>query len=261
MIVKSDKSSFESYLTDAANIKGDCEKVFFPENHNELVAVINDARDCNKTITVSASKTGLNGGSVPYEGILVSTEKLNRILKIDESKNCVIVEPGLTLKDLQDELDKYGLFYPPDPTEANCSLGGTVANNASGARTFKYGSTRNYVEAIKVILADGNVFEIERGRFISNGLTFSIKINKKDFHFVLPDYKMPDVKHSAGYFCEPDMDLIDLFIGSEGTLGVISEIKLRVINKPKAILSMIIFFDDEENLFSFIHNFLVAIIF
>ena len=177
MIVKSDKSRFESYLMDAANIKGDCLKVFFPENQNELSTIIRDAGESNQPMTISASRTGLNGGSVPYDGILISTEKLNRIINIDESKKFVIVEPGLTLKDLENELDKYELFYPPDPTETNCSLGGNVANNASGARTFKYGPTRNYVDAIRVIQSDGYEIEIERGKYVSSGLAFNFKTN------------------------------------------------------------------------------------
>jgi D-lactate dehydrogenase (cytochrome) len=255
MIEKTEKSSFESYLLDAANISGNCEKVLFPENKDDIIEIFKQANMSGKRITISAARTGLNGGSVPNDGFLLSTEKLNSIKTIDEKKHYAIVEPGVLLKDLQEKVEDAGLFYPPDPTETNCSIGGTVANNASGARTFKYGPTRNFVDSISLILPDGSELDIERGKYFAEYDTFSLNLNdKNNFKFRIPNYKMPDVKHAAGYYARPGMDLIDLFIGSEGTLGFISEIKLKLLPLPQNVLSMIIFFRNEIDLYKFIDD-------
>ncbi|MCB0729942.1 MAG: FAD-binding oxidoreductase, partial [Ignavibacteriae bacterium] len=250
-----DKSDFESYLSDAANVKGDCEGIYFPENENEIVELIKKANNENLKITISAGRTGLNGGCVPENGILISTEKLNKVIEINTENKCAVVEPGVVLSDLQKEVEKVNLFYPPDPTETNCFIGGTVVNNSSGARTFKYGPTRNFVEEISVILPNGEKVEIKRNEnYIQNYLGKISFENRDDLRFVIPNYKMPNVKHAAGYYCKENMDLIDLFIGSEGTLGVITKIKLKLIELPKNILSMIIFFNSESDLFNFVNE-------
>lgn len=255
MIVKVDKSDFESYLVDAANIKGDCSKVFFPENDEEVCSLLKESNISGQKVTLSGGRTGLNGGCVPQDGILISLERLNKIISIDTEKKIATVQPGVVLEELQTKVEKLGLFYPPDPTETNCTIGGTVANNASGARTFKYGSTRNYVQEISVILPTSEKINIVRGDFFFNDLSININVSdNKNIQVNIPDYKMPEVKHSAGYFSKPDMDLIDLFIGSEGTLGIITEIKLKLIKLPENVLSMIVFFNDENDLFSFVKD-------
>jgi len=251
MIVKADKSQFGNYLNDAANIKGDCEKVFFPETSEEVIQVLKDANINNEKVTISASRTGLTGGSIPENGILISTEKMNKILSIDLENKFVIVEPGVLLSDLQKFVESKKLFYPPDPTEINSSIGGNVATNASGARSFKYGSTRNYVREIELIFSTGDELRVKRGENFFNGYKYSIQTQNSKIDINLPDYEMPKVKHSAGYFAKGNMDLIDLFIGAEGTLGFISKIKLKLIDLPGQILSMIVFFESEENSFSF----------
>jgi D-lactate dehydrogenase (cytochrome) len=255
MIIKEDKDDFESYLIDAANVKGDCQKVYFPENEEEVCSLLENANSAEFKVTISASRTGLSGGSVPQNGILISTEKLNKIVSIDSISKSVVVQSGVALFELQQEVEKLNLFYPPDPTETNCSIGGTVANNASGARTFKYGPTRNFVEEITIVLPNGRKVCIERGQVIVDGFNGSIELGEsKKLEFTIPNYKMPDVKHSAGYFSKPNMDLIDLFIGSEGTLGIITEIKLKLIDQRKNVISMIIFFNVEHDLFSFVNE-------
>ena len=255
MIIKTDKSNFETYLADAANIMGNCEKVYLVENENEISELL---KECNKSktqVTVSGARTGLAGGSVPDEGILISLEKLNKIVSIDEKLKIAFVQPGVRLGDFQNEIQKLKLFYPPDPTEVNCSIGGTVSTNASGARSFKYGATREFIHSLKIILPNGNKINIIRGEYFLPENESSFEINELDIiKFTPPDYPMPEVKHAAGYFSKPNMDLIDLFIGSEGTLGIVTEIGLKLIDLPVNILSMIIFFDDEENIFSFVDS-------
>ncbi|MBK8944841.1 MAG: FAD-binding oxidoreductase [Ignavibacteriae bacterium] len=253
MIVKTDKSEFENYLCDASNIKGICEKVYFPENKNEIVEILKFANKEKIKVTVSAARTGLTGGSVPENGILISLEKLNKIILFDEKNKFIIVEPGILLSELQKIVESKNLFYPPDPTETNSSIGGNVATNASGARTFKYGSTRNFVEELGIILPNGEEITLKRGENISENYLGKIITNENHkIEIAIPEYEMPKVKHAAGYYTKKNMDLIDLFIGSEGTLGIITSIKLKLIDLPKQILSMIIFFDSEVNSFSFL---------
>jgi D-lactate dehydrogenase (cytochrome) len=144
------------------------------------------------------------------------------------------------LADFQRAVDQKGLLYPPDPTERGAFLGGTVASNASGARTFKYGPTRNYIERLKVVLASGEVLDLRRGE-------------KNSFNFPIPNYRRPATrKNATGYFFAPDMDAIDLFIGSEGTLAVICEIETRLVPKPQGLLSGVVFFANQTEVLAFV---------
>lgn len=252
MIIKSDISDIQSYLVDAANIKGTCNSLIFPETVDELLQIVQDANKEDIPVTISAGRTGLTGGSVPESGNLISLEKLNKIISIDHSSETAVVQPGVILSDFQKEVELLHLFYPPDPTETNATIGGTVATNASGSRTFKYGPTRSFVEEIEVILPFGELTNIKRGESFINGYEGKITLESQDFIFRIPNYSMPNVKHAAGYFCKKNMDVIDLFIGAEGTLGIITKVKLKLINLPQNILSMIIFFENENDIFSFV---------
>ena len=167
MIIKENKSDFESYIIDAANVKGNCRAVYIPESEEELCNLIKKFNSKGEKITISAGRTGLNSGAVPNEGVLVSLERMNKILEINTNSKYAVVEAGVILEDFQNEVEKLNLFYPPDPTETNCTIGGTVANNSSGARTFKYGPTRNYVEEITVIIPNGERLVLERGKPVS----------------------------------------------------------------------------------------------
>ncbi len=254
MLKKTEISDIQSYLSDAANIKGKCKAVLFPENFKDISEILKEA-NINKTeVTISAGRTGLTGGCVPKNGLLISTEKLNKIISIDLTKKTATVQTGVLLSELQQEVESKNLFYPPDPTETNATIGGTVATNASGARTFKYGPTRNFVEELELVLPTGELLKIKRGQYLANDLYGTITLPDKKWNFRIPNYTMPDVKHAAGYFSKKNMDIIDLFIGSEGTLGIITEIKLRLLELPKNILSMIIFLNSENDIFSFVKN-------
>ena len=253
MIIKNDPEQFQNYLSDASNYKGNADSIYFPENEAEISNFLKKFNKEKIKVTVSGNGTGLTGGRVPEGGIIISLEKINRILELNLEKKFVIVQPAVVLKDLQDFVEAQNLFYPPDPTERNCFIGATVATNASGARTFKYGSTRNYVLGLRIVLPDGETIAIERGQYFANQYEANIKTESgKVISFNIPNYKMPETKNAAGYYCKENMDLIDLFIGSEGTLGIISEIKLKLIDLPKKVLSCIAFFPKEENALSFI---------
>ncbi|MBI9071818.1 MAG: FAD-binding oxidoreductase [Melioribacteraceae bacterium] len=254
MLIKTSKDEIESYLVDAANIKGNCNALYIPGNEEEIIEVIKSANLEKTKITISGGGTGLTGGRVPSEGILVSTEKLNKIIELNKEAGFVIVEPGVYLRELNEKVESQGLFYPPDPTERDCFLGGTIATNASGARTFKYGPTRNFVEEIRIILADGEILNLKRSECFANGNILELKTESgKLLKVELPKINIPKTtKHAAGYYIKENMDAIDLFIGSEGTLGVVTKIKLKLIKKPANALSAVVFFDSENSALNFI---------
>ncbi|MGB9181454.1 MAG: FAD-linked oxidase C-terminal domain-containing protein, partial [Pyrinomonadaceae bacterium] len=166
-------------------------------------------------------------------------------------------EAGVALADFQRAVEAEGLLYPPDPTERSCYLGGTVATNASGARTFKYGPTRNFIRRLKVALTTGDVLDIARGDFHADeDGRFHLQLSSgRKIEARLPSYQMPRTrKHASGYYVANGMDMIDLFIGSEGTLGVITEVETTLLPKPAGVLSGIVFFNQEESLLAFVRE-------
>lgn len=252
MIIKTDKDTIENYLTDASNLKGFSSKVIIPENSFELKQIISELYHQNQNYVISAAGTGLTGGKVPYNDIIVSLEKLNKILEIHPDKNFVRVQPGVTLSQLEENLNEFNLFLPPNPTEKNSSLGGNVANNSSGSRSFKYGPIRNFVKELCVVLVNGEILRLKRGEIFANGNNLRLTTEEKRIiEIEFDEIRQPDTKHAGGYFLRKNMDAIDLFIGSEGTLGIIEEITLSLEQRPEKILGLIIFFDREEAIFEF----------
>jgi D-lactate dehydrogenase (cytochrome) len=249
MLTKDQPEDFQNYLTDASNMRGGhADKLFIPETVDEIQDIVRDANEKQIPVTVSGARTGTVGGAVPFGGYVVSMERLNKIGTIDRENKRVVVEPGVILRDLQTAVDAEGLFYPPDPTEWSCQVGGTVATNASGSRSFKYGATRRYVERLKIVLADGDVLNVVRG----SGQPL-VAESGREIKYKLPTYTRPHVrKNVSGYFVEQATDPIDLFIGSEGTLGVIVEIELSLLPKPEGFFSAIVFFEKESDLLGFV---------
>lgn len=271
MQVKTDSESLVGYLTDASNMQGGhAASVFVPESAEEVSQILRDANESGTPVTVSGARTGTVGGAVPFGGCVVSLEEFTSI-KIDRENRIATVGAGVILADLQKAVDAEGLFYPPDPTEWSCQIGGTVATNASGARSFKYGATRRYVRRLKVVLADGEIVEIQRSCRSPHevrALTEDIQLNGVESRRVraltscgLPQslphltYERPNVrKNVSGYFNDAPLDPIDLFIGSEGTLGVITEIELDLLPKPEGFFSGIVFFRDTPDLLAFVYE-------
>jgi D-lactate dehydrogenase (cytochrome) len=245
---KTQPEELQNYLTDASNMRGGhAEKLFIPESTSEIAEILREANEKGIPVTVSGARTGTVGGAVPFGGYIISMERLNKIKSINRESMRAVVGPGVILRDFQKAVEAEGLFYPPDPTEWSCQIGGTVATNASGSRSFKYGATRRYVQRLKVVLADGDILNVTRGsgeRLVTE--------NGRAMDFPSPTYSRPDVrKNVSGYFVEPSIDPIDLFIGSEGTLGIVAEIELSLLPKPEAFFSGIAFFENEADLLAF----------
>src|SRR6476661_1909006 len=164
MQVKTQADELQNYLTDASNMPGGhADKLFIPETSEEIAEILKDANAQGTQVTVSGARTGTVGGAIPFGGFVISLEKFNKIKEINKEELFAVVESGVILNDFQKAVEAEDLFYPPDPTEWSCQIGGTVATNASGARSFKYGATREFVEELRVVLADGDTVEIRRG--------------------------------------------------------------------------------------------------
>ncbi|HEY8411889.1 MAG TPA: FAD-binding oxidoreductase [Pyrinomonadaceae bacterium] len=244
MHVKSNPDEIQSFLADASFIRdGYADRVVLPESVEEVAEVLAAANRDRTPVTISGAGTGTVGGRVPFGGVVLATDRLNRIKSIESDSSGGgrgVAEAGVILADFQRAVDQKGLLYPPDPTERGAFLGGTVATNASGARTFKYGPTRNYIERLKLVLASGEVLNLRRGE-------------RDLFKIPLPTYRPPATrKNAAGYFVAPNMDAIDLFIGSEGTLAVVCEIEVRLVPKPQGLLSGVVFFTNEADVLAFV---------
>jgi D-lactate dehydrogenase (cytochrome) len=245
-------SDLQDFLTDASFIReGHAERVVIPESVAEVSEVLAEANRDRVPVTVSGAGTGTVGGRVAFGGIVLATDRLNRIKVIDLTNSTAVAEAGVILSDFQHAVESEGLLYPPDPTERGCFLGGNVATNASGARTFKYGPTRNYIAGLKVVLASGEVLDLKRGEVHADAQG-RLRLGKSVV-VQLPKLRMPATrKNATGYFVAPGMDAIDLFIGSEGTLGVICEITARLLPKPEGLLSGVVFFEKEEDVLALV---------
>ncbi len=247
MRVIEDAGELEAYLEDAAHYPGGhCGRLCFVRDEADVAAVT----AVGGPVLAVGAQSSLTGGATPRGGTLISTARMNRVL--EWRADSVRVGPGLVLAELESELRERGLYYPPAPTYDGATIGGTVATNAAGAATFKYGSTRNWVCGLTVVLASGEVLDLRRGevRASAEGF-FEIETTAGALlRLQVPGYAMPRVaKCSAGYYAEPGMDLIDLFIGSEGTLGVVTEIELRLLRpRPEWFAALVPLAGDAEAL-------------
>lgn len=202
----------EKYLSDTlGRLKGEASALVFPQSTEEVSKILKYAHKHDIPVTPRGAGTNLVGSTVPVDGgIILDFSRMDKVLELDENTMTITVQPGLLLQDLQKYVEERGLFYPPDPGEKASSIGGNISTNAGGMRAVKYGVTRDYVRGLEVVTADGSV------------LTTGGK----------------NVKDASG------LSLKNLYIGSEGTLAVITKCILKLIPKPETSLSVLVPYPD-----------------
>lgn len=202
----------EKYLSDTlGRLKGEAAALVFPQSTEEVSKILKYAHKHDIPVTPRGAGTNLVGSTVPVDGgIILDFSRMDKVLELDENTMTITVQPGLLLQDLQKYVEERGLFYPPDPGEKASSIGGNISTNAGGMRAVKYGVTRDYVRGLEVVTADGSV------------LTAGGK----------------NVKDASG------LSLKNLYIGSEGTLAVITKCILKLIPKPETSLSVLVPYPD-----------------
>jgi D-lactate dehydrogenase (cytochrome) len=232
-----DSEQLEAVEHDAANYPGG--KAFAlakPQNEAEIAATL---QRYAKILPIGA-QSSVTGGATPNGEVVLSLARQDRIL--ESGPEYIRAQAGLSLRTLRETLALEDKYYPPVPSYDGATVGGVIATNAAGPATFKYGATRSWIQALTIVLASGEVLDLERGQCIahSDGY-FDIDEGTRLYRLPIPSYKMPQVpKCSAGYYTAPHMDLIDLFIGSEGTLGVITEATLHVISpRPEICVALV----------------------
>lgn len=202
----------EKYLSDTlGRLKGEAAALVFPQSTEEVSKILKYAHTHDIPVTPRGAGTNLVGSTVPVDGgIILDFSHMDKVLELDENTMTITVQPGLLLQDLQKYVEERGLFYPPDPGEKASSIGGNISTNAGGMRAVKYGVTRDYVRGLEVVTADGSVL-------IAGG---------------------KNVKDASG------LSLKNLYIGSEGTLAVITKCILKLIPKLETSLSVLVPYPD-----------------
>ena len=230
------------FLEDAAHYPGGhAPAVAFPRDEAECAALV---RGADRVLPIGA-QSSLTGGATPMGELVLSSSRMNAVEELVDDR--ITVEPGVALTTLRETLDTAGKAYPPVPTFEGATVGGVVSTNAAGAATFKYGATRDWVRGLTVVLAGGEALDLERGQVRAVDGRFVIHTSRGEIVVPAPTYRLPRVpKHSAGYHPGPDLDLVDLFVGSEGTLGVVTSVTLDVLPRRPELCVVLIALDNEE---------------
>ena len=264
-------AQYEAYLRDESRSVGRAESISFPRSEEEVRQVLCALHGAAVPVTVQGARTGLAAAAVPREGHIMNLSGMDAVtaLRQEDGRFYVTVQPGVVLLNLRKmlqrrEFDTAGWseaslaaldalqkaeeqFFPTDPTETTAALGGMAACNASGARSFRYGPMRPHVTALRCVLADGRTVALRRGQYRAEGLHFTLPtLEGGAVEGVLPGYTMPRTKNASGYYAAADMDLIDLFVGSDGTLGVLTELELELLPLPRVNWGVTVFLPCEE---------------
>jgi D-lactate dehydrogenase (cytochrome) len=276
-LIRRMSEEYEPYLRDESRVIGKAESISFPRTEVELRYALTVEYARGNRVTVQGGRTGISAAAVPDGGHILNLSRMNRItgLRAENAGGFYVrAQPGVVLSQLQNavaakrfDASEWGYasksaledfrkesayMFAPDPTERTATVGGMASCNASGALTYKYGSTRRHISALRVMLCDGRSISLKRGECFAKGRHMELRTDDGDvIRFLLPSYRMPDVKNAAGYYVHENMDAIDLFIGSDGTLGVIFEIELALVKCPAEIWSAMCFFGDENGALRF----------
>lgn len=257
-----DAEKIRNYLSDESSaMTGAAEKVFFAETAGHVSAVLRAARRAGRKVTVSAAGTSITGARVPLSGgWIVSVERMRHVAPdnvppgfdrvthgdmsfyLNPGTRQAVAPPGVTLAEFNAALTRYGLTYPPDPTEMSAMLGGTVATNASGARSFFYGPTREWIRGLEVVLPTGAIVRFRRGESFARG-GIAVELDGETRRAAIGrEYPVFKTKNAAGLYLAEGMDMIDLFIGHEGLLGVVTSLLVNLIETPVDVATCVAFF-------------------
>ncbi len=252
----------EPYFKDWSNMEGFADLLVRPKNNIECAIILKTCYTCNILLTVSAGKTNLTGSATPRGGVILSTSLMTEPnIKLDLNNKDALSPVGIPLETFRNkvlELSNHALYYPADPTSRNDAfVGGTLSTNASGFVPGEKGATRYWVKEIEFLLPNGDLIDIKRGQYISNNGVFTLEYDDKSIQLTIPTYKRPKIKNASGLYSDVNgkVDLIDLIIGSEGILGIITSCRLGLDNNPKNKLELFISLQNESEAIHF-HDFL-----
>jgi FAD/FMN-containing dehydrogenase len=227
--VLSTSSIASEYLCDASGFLGSASQLFRPTSVDEVREIVNAAVASKTPLTLSGGRTGLTGGCVAQGGWILSLDRMN---KLSIESGVAHAGAGVLLHEIHREAAATGQFLGPNPTETWASVGGAVNCNASGSRSFRYGSMRRHVLGLELVFMDGRVLRVRRG-------------DKVDFPVVAVPVPVT-TKHTAGYYLRPDLDWIDLIAASEGTLAIVTHADLQLLPAPAHVLAGLVFFPSDE---------------
>lgn len=261
---------YAEYLRDESRNEGSADFIAFPETEEDVRSVLRTLHADAVPITIQGMRTGLAAGAVPEGGCILNLSRMDRYLGMREEggRFFLRMQPGVMLLDLQQRLrarnlptqgwsnedahvfeafrNADALTFPTDPTETSASLGGMASCNASGAKSYRYGAMRPHISALRMALPDGDMLHIRRGEHFADGRTITLTTEEgRRIEAHLPSYAMPQAKCASGYYAADGMDAIDAVIGSDGTLGVITELELELLRAPDTVWDASCFLPDE----------------
>lgn len=277
------REDYPDYLRDESRRTGEAIAIAFPKTEGDVIDVMRWCAANDMNVTCQGARTGIVGGATADGGLLLNVSGMKRVLGMrphpQGGKWLVTVEPGVLLSEIDAMLGgeqdinttewteqakralaalqdlPTGACFAPDVTENGASLGGMVATNASGARSYAYGATRRHIHGVRMVLSDGDTVVLERGLQKADGRDFRIETEGgRLIEGALPGYRMPDVKNAAGYYVTDGMDLIDLVIGAEGTLGAVTAVELVALPCPAAIWGITAFLPGESEALRFVRQ-------
>lgn len=277
-LIRPMSNEFFEYLRDESRTIGKAESISFPKSEADVIDILRDIYPKGIPITIQGGRTGLAAGAVPDGGHIMNLSRMNSItaMRCDEKGDFFItMQPGVALSQLRKQIESRKFdtsqwsgeskeaflefcktpehFFSPDPTETSATIGGMVSCNASGARSYYYGPTRKHITALRIVLCDGQTLAIQRGELFADGRILNLSTEQgTSIKVELPTYKMPKTKNASGYYIEDNMDAIDLFIGSDGTLGIVTEIEVKLLPLPQVIWGVSCFFERERDAIEFV---------
>lgn len=244
----------ERFLVDESSFTGHADGVIFIESVTQVADLLKQATAEGTPVTFSARRTSLTGAAIPQGGLVLALPEDSDpdSVKVDVEAGTATAPAHVLWSDVELAAERAGLFLPPDPTSRkSCSIGGSVACNASGARSFGYGPTGAWVEGLTVALTTGDVLTLRRGEHPPIDGEFVLDLPSGPLRLPAPPPRRTDVKNSLGYATFDPPDVIDLFIGSEGTLGYIHEVTLRLAPGVE-VFAALVFWDDLQKALDFV---------